>query len=108
MATKTKNDVENQAVAVLPASEEVAVVLSNQTVTLIQEIVSIKTDTLRFLEATVSQVNRNAFEIGKRVGHSAEKITLRYAHLFPNKQDAMADFLDNEFGGEKPGDESKD
>lgn len=49
-----------------------------------------------------------AFEIGKRVGHSAEKITLRYAHLFPNKQDAMADFLDNEFGGEKPGDESED
>lgn len=67
MATKTKNDVENQAVAVLPASEEVAVVLSNQMVTLIQEIVSIKTDTLRFLEATVSQVNRNAFEIGKRL-----------------------------------------
>lgn len=38
----------------------------------------------------------SAFEIGKRVGHSAEKITLRYAHLFPGKQDDMADFLDQE------------
>jgi integrase len=35
-----------------------------------------------------------AYEIGKRVGHSAEKITLRYAHLFPSKQNAMAEFLD--------------
>lgn len=38
----------------------------------------------------------SAFEIGKRVGHSAEKITLRYAHLFPGKQDDMAKFLDQE------------
>ena len=38
----------------------------------------------------------SAFEIGKRVGHSAEKITLRYAHLFPGKQDTMANFLEQE------------
>lgn len=35
-----------------------------------------------------------ALAIGKRVGHSAEKITYRYAHLFPSVQDAMADRLD--------------
>ena len=34
--------------------------------------------------------------IGKRVGHSGEKITYRYAHLFPSKQDEMADRLDME------------
>ena len=39
-----------------------------------------------------------ALEIGNRVGHESEKITYRYAHLFPNKQDEMADFLDNERG----------
>jgi len=37
-----------------------------------------------------------AFEIGKRVGHRGEKITYRYAHLFPSKQDDLADFLDRE------------
>ena len=40
----------------------------------------------------------SAFEIGKRVGHSGDKITYRYAHLFPNKQDAMADFLESQRG----------
>ena len=39
----------------------------------------------------------SAFEIGKRVGHSGEKITYHYAHLFPNKQDDMADFLDKQW-----------
>lgn len=34
--------------------------------------------------------------IGERVGHEAEKITYRYAHLFPTIQDEMADRLDNE------------
>ena len=34
--------------------------------------------------------------IGKRVGHSGEKITYRYAHLFPSKQDEMANKLDME------------
>ncbi len=29
--------------------------------------------------------------IGKRVGHSAEKITYRYAHLFPSVQQDMAE-----------------
>ena len=37
------------------------------------------------------------FEIGKRVGHSGEKITYHYAHLFPNKQLDMADFLEREW-----------
>ena len=38
----------------------------------------------------------SAFEIGKRVVHSSEKVTYRYAHLFPNKQTDMADFLENQ------------
>lgn len=37
-----------------------------------------------------------ALAIGKRVGHSAEKITYRYAHLFPSVQQDMADQLDAE------------
>lgn len=41
----------------------------------------------------------SAFEIGKRVGHGGEKITYRYAHLFPNKQSEMADFLNDEWNG---------
>ena len=39
-----------------------------------------------------------ALEIGNRVGHESEKITYRYAHLFPTKQDDMANFLNNERG----------
>ena len=35
----------------------------------------------------------SAFEIGKRVGHSSEKVTYRYAHLFPSKQAEMANRL---------------
>ena len=38
----------------------------------------------------------SALEIGSRVGHKAEKITYRYAHLFPDKQDKLAAFLDTE------------
>ena len=45
----------------------------------------------------------SAFEIGKRVGHRSEKITYRYAHLFPNKQTDMADFLENQRMMEKRG-----
>ena len=37
-----------------------------------------------------------ALAIGKRVGHSAEKITYRYAHLFPSVQLDMAEQLDAE------------
>lgn len=37
-----------------------------------------------------------ALAIGKRVGHSAEKITYRYAHLFPSVQKEMVDRLDQE------------
>ena len=39
----------------------------------------------------------SAFEIGKRVGHGGDRITYHYAHLFPNKQNEMADFLDREW-----------
>ncbi len=46
-----------------------------------------------------------ALEIGNRVGHESEKITYRYAHLFPTKQEEMANFLDNERGIGKKGDE---
>lgn len=38
-----------------------------------------------------------AFEIGKRVGHKSERITYKYAHMFPNKQTEMSDFLNNEW-----------
>ena len=37
-----------------------------------------------------------ALAIGKRVGHSSEKITYRYAHLFPSVQTEMVDRLDQE------------
>ena len=37
-----------------------------------------------------------ALAIGKRVGHSAEKITYRYTHLFPSVQTEMVDRLDQE------------
>ena len=42
--------------------------------------------------------------IGKRVGHSAEKITYRYAHLFPSVQQDMADQLDAENMNEESND----
>ncbi|MCD7981396.1 MAG: site-specific integrase [Clostridiales bacterium] len=35
-----------------------------------------------------------ALAIGDRVGHEGEKITYRYAHLFPSRQAEMADRLD--------------
>lgn len=37
-----------------------------------------------------------ALAIGNRVGHEAEKITYRYAHLFPSVQVEMANRLDME------------
>ena len=37
-----------------------------------------------------------AVEIGKRVGHTSEEITFRYAHMFPLKQHEMVDSLDKE------------
>lgn len=43
-----------------------------------------------------------ALAIGDRVGHESEKITYRYAHLFPSKQIEMANRLDFErMGNEK-------
>ena len=43
-----------------------------------------------------------ALAIGKRVGHSVEKITYRYAHLFPSVQLDMAEQLDAENMKEEP------
>jgi hypothetical protein len=34
--------------------------------------------------------------IAERMGHEAEKITLKYAHLFPTVQTEMAEKLDME------------
>lgn len=45
---------------------------------------------------------KNWQTIGKRVGHSAEKITYRYAHLFPSVQLDMAEQLDAENMKEEP------
>lgn len=40
-----------------------------------------------------------ALEIGDRVGHEAQEITYRYAHLFPTVQTDMAKTLDDERAG---------
>lgn len=37
-----------------------------------------------------------AVEIGKRIGHSSERVTFMYAHMFPTKQQQMVDTLDIE------------
>ena len=39
----------------------------------------------------------SALAIGNRVGHESEKITYRYAHLFPSVQDELAVALDEEW-----------
>jgi len=41
----------------------------------------------------------SAVAIADRMGHESSDITFRYAHLFPNIQDDMADGLNNERGG---------
>ena len=46
-----------------------------------------------------------ALAIGDRVGHESEKITYRYAHLFPSKQTEMADRLNFERTGNEEGEE---
>lgn len=38
----------------------------------------------------------SALAIGNRVGHETEKITYRYAHLFPTVQNEMAEKLEIE------------
>lgn len=40
-----------------------------------------------------------ALAIADRMGHEATDITFRYAHLFPNVQDDMANELEEERGG---------
>ena len=39
----------------------------------------------------------SALAIGERVGHEAEKITYRYAHLFPTVQTEMVRKLEDEW-----------
>ena len=39
----------------------------------------------------------SAVAIGNRVGHESEKITFRYAHMFPSVQTEMANKLDGEW-----------
>lgn len=39
----------------------------------------------------------SAVAIGKRVGHESQNITFRYAHMFPNEQEEMADKLNAAF-----------
>ncbi len=41
----------------------------------------------------------SALAIAERMGHEAIDITFRYAHLFPNVQDDMANELEEERGG---------
>ncbi len=36
--------------------------------------------------------------IADRLGHESTEVTMRYAHLFPNKQDDMADDLEVQRG----------
>lgn len=43
----------------------------------------------------------SAVAIADRVGHECEKITYRYAHLFPSEQNAMVQRLDMERKEEK-------
>jgi integrase len=40
----------------------------------------------------------SAVAIADRLGHESIDITFRYAHLFPSKQDEMADKLESERG----------
>lgn len=40
-----------------------------------------------------------ALAIGNRVGHKSEKITYRYAHLFPSVQDDMASMVNHDMYG---------
>ena len=37
-----------------------------------------------------------AVDIASRMGHESQEITYRYAHMFPSKQDDMADMLDRD------------
>ena len=41
----------------------------------------------------------SAVAIADRMGHESSDITFRYAHLFPNVQEDMANTLDSERGG---------
>jgi integrase len=40
----------------------------------------------------------SALAIAERLGHESTEVTMMYAHLFPNKQEEMAEQLDGERG----------
>lgn len=40
----------------------------------------------------------SALAIADRLGHESTEVTMMYAHLFPNKQDEMAQQLDEQRG----------
>ena len=63
----------------------------------------LKTKTGKLLSPTyLKTIHGQLSTIFKRVGHSAEKITYRYAHLFPSVQLDMAEQLDAENMKEEP------
>ena len=49
----------------------------------------------------------SALAIAERLGHESIKITYRYAHLFPSKQDEMADMLNKERSAEDDSSKSR-
>lgn len=44
------------------------------------------------------ELGYSALAIADRLGHESTEVTMRYAHLFPNKQDDMADDLEIQRG----------
>ena len=63
----------------------------------IKEIVGISKSKAYSLISLLIDMGFSAVAIGNRVGHESEKITYRYAHLFPSVQGEMAESLDDEW-----------
>ena len=63
----------------------------------IKEIVGIPKSKAYSLISLLIDMGFSAVAIGNRVGHESEKITYRYAHLFPSVQGEMAEALDDEW-----------
>lgn len=63
----------------------------------IKEIVGISKSKAYSLISLLIDMGFSAVAIGNRVGHESEKITYRYAHLFPSVQGEMAEALDDEW-----------
>ena len=52
----------------------------------------------RLVPATLIELGYSALAIADRLGHESAEVTMRYAHLFPNKQEDMADDLEIQRG----------